>query len=344
MRKAVRYSAINAKIDKMYSRLLMNTDYIELCHLDTVKDIIYYLQENSEIEPWLDSHMTASECEVEMQRYKINNLKKLSHYLTDDYKKFIKAFLLQYEIADIKRILRVLQKKQGFESLDKKILIMNHDKNFKIDKDMNIPEFIGTLKKTRYYKLLRSYEDETNDVVLFYMEMNLDKYYYSNLIDISKNFSEEDRKCVKNLLGRKIDILNINWIYRGLKYYHLLPEELINFCILGGCEFGYDDLKKLCYSDNIDEFVEEIKRSEYKFLFDSSNTDIYMDRRSNRYLYYIARKEIPRNSFTIGKFLAYIFLLDYEVKDIGAIMEAIRFNISFEETLNYLVRSYGKIS
>ena len=340
MRKTVRFSAINAKIDNMASKLLKDEDYIKLCHLDTLGEIITYLQDHTEIGKYIENHNLTSEVEKEMQEYKIINLEKLTHYMTDDYKKFVKGFLYEYEISDIKKILRVLQKKEGYDTLASKLLIMNKGKNLDIDSDMDIPTFIKTLKNTRYYRVLQSYQNEENDVVLFYMEMNLDKLYYSTIVNASKGFSEEDKKAVKELLGRKIDLLNITWIYRGLKYYKLLPEELINFCVLGGCKFKYDDLKKFCYVESIEELENEIKKTDYAFLFDSDNTDIYMDRRTNRYLYYIAKKEFSRSTFNIGKFLSYVFLLDFEVKDISAIMETTRFNISFEETRKYLVRSY----
>ena len=340
MRGIVRFSAVNAKIDKMYSNLLDDTDYIKLAHKDNVEEIVKYLKENSEVGSVLENHSTTYEAELNMQIYKIKQLKKLSHYLTDDYKKFANALLYEYEISDIKKVLRVLQKGEGFENLSSKLLIMNRDPNFKIDSDMDIPAFINTLRETKYYRVLQAYQDEENDVILFYMEMNLDKLYYSNLVNATKGFSDEDKKCVSELLGKRIDLLNIMWIYRGIKYYKLLPEELINFCILGGNKLKYDDLRELCYLDDLEEFVNRILKTEYKFLFDATNIDIYMDRRSNRYLYYNAKKEFSKSTFNIGKLLSYIGLLDAEIRDISAIMETTRFNISFEETLKYLVRSY----
>lgn len=340
MRSIVRFSAVNAKIDKMYSNFLDDTDYINLAHLDNVNEIVNYLKDNSEIGELLIPHNRTDEAELSLQKYKLTQIRKLSHYLTDDYKKYINALLLEFEIADIKKVLRVLQRNEGYEDLSSKFVIMNNDPNFKIDSSTDIPTFINSLKNTKYYRVLQSYQEEENDVILFYMEMNLDRLYYSNLVNISKGFTNDDKIAVKNILGKKIDLLNIIWIYRGLKYYKLLPEELINFCIFGGCNLKYDDLRELCYSENLDEFVNKILNTEYKFLFDATNTDIYMDRRSNRYLYYIAKKEFSKSTFTMGKLLSYIVLLDAEIKDISAIMETTRFNISFEETLKYLVRSY----
>lgn len=340
MRSIVRFSAINAKIDKMYSDFLKDSDYINLAHLDNIDEILNYLDDKSKIENLDISSNRTDEIELSLQRYKLAQIQKLSHYLTDDYKKYINALLLEFEIADIKKILRVLQRKEGYENLNSKFVIMNNDPNFKIDSSTDIPTFINSLKNTKYYRVLKTYEDEENDVILFYMEMNLDRLYYSNLVDISKSFNDEDKEAVKEILGRKIDLLNIIWIYRGLNYYKLLPEELINFCILGGCKLNYDNLRKLCYSESLQDFINEILKTEYKFLFDGTNTNIYMDRRSNRYLYYKAKKEFSKSAFNMGKLLSYLVLLDAEIKDISAIMETTRFNIAFEETLKYLVRSY----
>lgn len=343
MREIVRFSAVNAKIDKMYSDLLKDTDYIKLAHMDNVGEISKYLMENSQIgKDFERAYDRTYEAELCMQRYKIKQLKKLTHYLTDDYKVFVNALLYEFEISDIKKVLRILQRNEKIDEKDlsSKLLIMNKDPHFKLDSDMDIPTFINSLKNTRYYRVLQSYQDEEKDVILFYMEMNLDKLYYSTLVNAAKGFSTTDKECVKQILGRKIDLLNIEWIYRGMKYYKLLPEELINFCILGGCKFKYDNLKDFCYLETLDDFVEAIKKTDYKFLFFGTKTDIYLDRRSSRYLYYIAKKEFVKSTFSVGKLISYAVLLRSEVKDISAIMETTRFNISFEETLKYLVRSY----
>ncbi|EFI41616.1 V-type ATPase subunit [Peptoniphilus sp. oral taxon 386] len=340
MRINSKFAVINAKIDSLYSKLLMNTDYIKLAHCNDVHEIIAYLKENTDIGSIFDSYDTVYDIELKMQRYKIEQIRKFSYYFSGNYKRFLNSLLSEFEISDIKKILRVLQRNNGLNNLRSSLIVLGDDSRFKIDTDNTIPTFVEKLKNTKYYKVLQAYEDEVSDVILFYMEMNLDKFFYTELINSTKDFDKTDLECSRKLYGRKVDLLNITWIYRGLKYYKILPEELINFCILGGCDFSYENLRDLCYCENEEEFVNRILKTEYKFLFEGENTELYMDRRINRYLYYNAKKEFRRSNFDIGKFLAFMFLLEYEIKDIGAVIEATRFDISFEETLKYLVRSY----
>ncbi|RVU55680.1 V-type ATPase subunit [Anaerosphaera multitolerans] len=337
MSRTASLAAVNAKVGKLNSKLLKDNDYIELSHLKSVKEIIGYLQNNSEIGSQLNLYDRTYEVQYKMRQYRKRQLEKVSHYFSGDYRKFSEALMSEFEIVDIKRILRALKQKELSDFDLKKLQV---EESFKLTEDSTLHSFINSLKHSRYYKVLHAYENESDDVILFYMEMNLDKLYYNSLVESSKTLPKKDYGSVLKLVGSKIDLLNINWIYRGLKHYNLLPEELINFCILGGNKLKYEDLKKLCYVENVDGLVEQVLNSEYKFLFDSENTDIYMDRRLRRYLYYLAKRESKKGNLTIGKYLAYTFLLDFEVKDISSIMETTRFDISFEEKLKFLARSY----
>ncbi|MGO1580780.1 MAG: V-type ATPase subunit [Peptoniphilaceae bacterium] len=338
------FAAVNSKIEAMSSKLLQDEDFINLAHKDSVREILEYLKINTEIGQSLDIYDDIYEAERKMQVYKKNKLEKIKHYLVDDYKKFLNSLLTEMEISEIKKILRTLQRKEGINDLDGDKLSLGSNSIFQVDSETTIPTFIEKLKKTKYYRVLKPYQDEKNDVILFYLEMNLDKLFYSELINISKSFNKENQKAVSNLLGRRIDLLNLIWIYRGLKNYKLLPEELINFSILGGYVFNYDALQRLCYKENVEEFIEEISKTQYAFLFEGEDMDIYMNRRSNRYLYYIAKKEISKNEFNFSKFLSYLFLLEFEIKDLSAIMESIRFNLTFEDTIKYMIRNYKEVS
>lgn len=337
--KTASLSAVNAKIGKLNSKFLKDEDYINLSHYKTTRDILNYLKENTDVGGELSLYDTTYEAELKMRNYRRAQLEKISHYFSGDYKELSNALMSEFEIEDIKKILRVLQRKNDSQILNYKDLNIDIER-FKIDRNSTIQTFIDSLKNTKYYKVLRAYENESDDVILFYMEMNLDKIYYSSLLEATKKFSKADLEVVSKLIGSKIDLLNVTWIYRGLKYYSLLPEELINFCILGGNRLNYNKLKALCYEETVDSLVETILKTEYKFLFDAEKRDIYMDRRASRYLYYTAKRESIRGVSNIGKYLGYTFLLDYEVKDISAILETTRFDIDFEEKLKFLVRSY----
>lgn len=329
-----RFDTINSKISSMHKDMLDEMDYITLVKKETIPEILTELSSMGFKDVIHDTSMGPVQIERALEKFKYNQIKKLLYYLDGDYKVFLKQFLKYREILELKRVLRFID--MGFN--DSSISQSLKDR-YSINESTTLSSFVDSLKDTNYYRVLQSYKNQSSS--LFYMEMNLDKLYYSEIILASEKLANQDRDKVKKLIGKKIDLLNIVWIYRGIKYYSLLAEELINFCIFGGEDLNYEKLKVLSYSETTEEFVEMILKTKYAFVFDGENIDLYMDRRINRYLYYTAKTEY-KESLGISKVLGFLFLLDYEIKDLGAIIESSRFNISFEETLKYLVRSYER--
>ena len=330
------FNAVNAKMSAMASKFLKDEDYINMARLNSVSQIIEYLK-NTSLSFIFDGDEDSFEAEKKLQVYRINTIKKLSKYFKGVYREFALELLNEFTIMDIKKILRTLKIGDGARTLESRLITLNY-RDYDIKNNSSIADFIGKIKNKEFVKILKPYADEKDDIVLFYMEMNLDKFFYTKLFNLVKNFDRQNKKPALELLGIRIDLLNIIWIYRGLKYYDLSPEELINFTVLGGHYLSFDDLKDLSYS-RLDKFVEKIKSGPYKFLFDGTYTDIYMDRRNNRYIYYLAKSDFLKNS-DFSKFMAFILLLNYEIKDLTSVMESRRFNMSLNRSLNYLVRSY----
>ena len=93
---------------------------------------------------------------------------KLRHYYKGNYLNFVNAAISEFEIDDIKRVLRYLKTKDGRRSLKDRLIVLNSDNL--IEENDTIKTFVEKLKGTKYYKVLRQYVDDAEDVVLFYME------------------------------------------------------------------------------------------------------------------------------------------------------------------------------
>lgn len=331
------FHAAAAKMDKMASELLCDEDFITLIQEEDFESLLGHLKKfpmGEEIEV-TDS---AYDAELKLQHYRRVQLQKLEHYYDGQYKSFVKAVLGQYEYETVKKVLRMLQVNK--DDKESKQSLAREFAKLQIDPVTTIQTFVNELKHTKYYNVLQPYEDEKSSGVLFYMEMNLDKQYYQDLVKISKTFQQDEQRAIRALLGRKIDLYNIIWIYRGKKYYNLLPEELINFSIRGGAKFTFDDMRSLCYMDELEEFVASIRRTEYAFLFDGDRQEVYMHRRMGRYLHYLAKKDFVRATFGFEKFVAYFYLLDDTIKDITTLMETTRFGLDPAEKEKFLLRAH----
>lgn len=339
-----RFTAINTKVRVLKSKLLDKKDYLQLMEKEGLRSQVNYLKENTAYNEVLDNLADVDdiyEVEICLKRYFMHQYNKLIPYFTGEYRKLLKSMLLRFEIEDIKYFLRALDRKDDLSRI-KNTMILNEfysklDIN-KLSKSKSLEEFIEGLKGTVYYNILKPYINEAHQKILFYMEMNLDRFYFNLLKSQSLKLDKEDSILYGEMLGKNIDLLNIQWIYRGLKFYSLSPEELINYTLPNGYEFNYEKIKKMCYSTE-DKLKEIVLSSIYDFLFDTENDiDLFMERRTERYLFYQFLNTFKRGRFDIATVVAYIHLLEYEIRDIISILEAKKYGLSSDEIKEFLVR------
>lgn len=337
-----RFAGINTKIRVLKSRLLKDEDYINLMEKKNVSEQVAYLRDNTVYHDLLE-HISDFEdiqkVEFQLKRYIIIQFEKIIKYFSNDYERFYRALMLRYEVEDLKGYLRAIGRE---EAIDNKLQFVK-DKHYKIDVDKilksnNLDEFIENLQGTIYYDALKPYKNEGDDKIIFHMEMNLDRLYFRSLQAESENLGSIDRKIFENILGENIDLLNIEWIYRGIKYYNLLPEELINYTLPYGSIFTYNELKEMCYSSE-EKLREIVLKSPYALLFEEErDVDLYMEINIKRYLYEKFINVFKKAKLDVGISIAYIHLLEFEIKDIISILESKKYEMSLQDTIGYLVR------
>lgn len=336
-----RFSAVNTKIRVLSSNLLSNSQFIELINCDSLESQINYLKDKTVYGEVLDNTNSIQEVEVQLVRYILKEFGKLLSFFTDNYKEFFKAVLMRYEIEDLKIYIRVLLRGEDKTKISGGSLVTKsyHTIDFEsLYKASNLNELVEMLKGTIYYKALSPYKLEEGTKILFYMEMNLDRLYFNNLFLKAKSLSPEDAGLFLKTLGRNIDMLNIQWIYRGIKYYKLIPEELINYTLPNGTVFNYKKIKEMCYSTE-EQLKQKVLNTKYKFLFDSGHDiDLFMERRIGRYLYYEFLKDFRKSKMDISLFISFIHLIEYEIRDIISILEAKRYDLDLGQTKEYLLR------
>ena len=90
----------------------------------------------------------------------------------------------------------------------------------------------------------------------------------------------------------------------------------------------------------MEELFKITNNSVYGFLLkgEEISTDIYMERRINRYIYYELRDLSRKSPLSIIQTIEYVWLLEFEVRDVISIIESIRYNLSSEEARKFLVK------
>lgn len=339
-----RFAAVNTKVKVMEGQLLKKDDYLKLLESNSIEELIEYIKNNT----WYGSKMTSEQelSIVELEGFFRKNVfekyEKLFHYFYGEYKRFFKILFMRYEIENIKVFLRMIVRKESLERVTDHIIIPNIYSriDYKLLNDARtIDDLIAGLEGTDYQKIISMFKDEEPDKLMFYMEMNLDRYYFKRLISQAKRLESSDSRAVSEVLGRNIDLLNIQWIYRGRRFYKISQEELINYTLTGGKFFGYQRLKDMCYKDRLEDIESMVRTSQYGFLFDDAQDfDIFFESIMERYIYNYFSKLKKEHVMSIVEPLHFMHQLEYEMRDLFSIVETKRYGLPPEESAKYLVR------
>jgi V/A-type H+-transporting ATPase subunit C len=103
---------------------------------------------------------------------------------------------------------------------------------------------------------------ESGDLAL--LECALDEYYYENALEQVKRPSYNNG-LIRNILSSEIDVVNIRTILRMIRD-HIDPGEAKKFLISGGKEFDQRQIDHLLTLHSIEEVVEQLKKTPYRFL------------------------------------------------------------------------------
>ncbi|NMB09123.1 MAG: V-type ATPase subunit [Tissierellia bacterium] len=333
------FAAVNSKISGMGKNLLTDADFDVLMEMDNRDDIVQYLLKNSYYSDLPIKKEGYIFTEQILKRKIMKDIDKLSNFMDSKYKVFFEGLKKHYEYNDIKTILRSIIRRENIDDLNDRLIVLNNGTDINIDTSTSLEDFINSLSSTRYYDLLVRYLDEDLDKILFYMEMNLDRDYYIYISELSKSLKREDSKIFNDYMGEHIDLLNIEWIYRAIKFFNLPREIVFNFTIIGGKNYSLKDLNKMSYM-SVEELRDYVLKGKYKFLFDSEHDiDLYMERRIERYLYYKAKDYMRSTKMNISKTIGYLLLREFEIKDITTVIEKTKFELSKEEAMAYLIRT-----
>lgn len=342
-----RFAAINAKIKALESLLLEKKDYEQLISMKESEEIIRYLKGTKGYGQLLGNVADDVDINHVQHLFKVDIIEKyerMSYYYTDVYKKFYKTLFMRFEIEDIKLYLRAFLRNEPIQHFQTHLLRTKyHQIDFKIlSQATSLGSFVEGLKETPYHNLLKYYLEEDPEKMMFYMEMRLDHYYFKTLYKGIEAFSKEDYLLMAESLGKNIDVQNLQWIFRGLKYYQLSSEELLNYTLNMGYYLKYKDLKQLCYTKDMALLIQCIKETKYSDLFTGHEQDeIFFELNMERYLIQLMMEQKRRHPMSIMDTIVYMHRKEYEVRDMFTLLESKRYHAPIEDVKRFLVYNTG---
>nr|WP_312576383.1 V-type ATPase subunit [Sedimentibacter sp.] len=343
MNPYISYEAINTKIVSKRGHILKRDDWEKLLDFSTVDQITDFLKNKPEIrkafQDMKNNDIHRDSLEIILGNYKTIEIEQILHYCSGPYKEFLITMLMENEISDISLILRKISRGEDLKDIEQRFV---HSENYtKLDynrllSSRSVVQFTENLRGSPYYNGLKTLTNEDAIKREFHIEMKLQVVLYKNLIKKAEKLNDKDKETVNEIIGFKIDLENIQWIYRAISFYDISPEEMLIYSLEGGKKITYRRLKNLCYVKTKEEFKNLVKDYMSFDLFQGvsdSTTDIGIDYN----MYYFLKNNKYNN---IGSVISYIYKLGTIIDDLICITEGIKYKVPKEKLKGYLAHKF----
>ena len=338
------YSGITTKVRAMSAKLLTEKDFDTIAGLQSVTDAVEYLKEKEAYASYMNR--------MDISLYHRGNVEKVLYQsLFDDYsrifrfagmeqKTFLKLYWKRYEVDLINYCLRIVfnHYEKPFD-LEYKKEFFDRYSQISIDKlitSKNINELVDNLKDTEYYNALCRIRD-SEAATLFDYDLALDLYYFLTMWKKGKSILKgKEQKIFLKDCGTKIDLLNLQWIYRAKKYYHMLPPDIYSMTIPIHYRISLDEFKILVETPTLEQFEAEVEKTYYAKKYNYMQTDKTLEQMYKDCLRKLYLTDKRNNPYSVAIIQTYLFLKEEEIYKLTTALECIRYGLPKGETLGYL--------
>ncbi|MDU7164063.1 MAG: V-type ATPase subunit [Anaerococcus vaginalis] len=254
-------------------------------------------------------------------------------FLKGEEKNFFLKYISRFEIQLMQLIVQAIINNHLEDSLN----IIKREKfshNIDVSKDDDFESFVEKSKQGRYYRTLYPFLNENmeRESIIFLISNALNKFYYRDILDETKKLPKKLGNELIDFIGKKIDIFNIEMLFRLKNYFVLNDYEIFNYLIEGGKYLKTDYLKKLSRL-KLDQFKEEILNSQYKDFFLTSYNfyKIKEDSLSEN------SKKLENSKYDLLKLIFIVDMMAISNKNITSILE---FDETFDkdEKKHYIIK------
>jgi len=349
-----KYAFINAKLRARLSKILTAENMEQLVKARSLIDTFSLLRNTpfETVETIYNKTGDIKMGEKELLKQEINLHIELEKHLKGELLDFVKSLVSRYEIYILKFALRLcfdrIVRKRDINVASGYLLRTKIHYNLHIDDIINADDFdtvASALKNTPYFKIIDNNKEQViSRQSIFPIEIELDQYFYSELIKMTDRLDTADCKIAKRMIGVEIDLQNINWLVRFKNFYNMSFDEAIKYSIPSGYNIDKELMSKAFSSKNISELFSgqiEKKYPEIKSIMTAQSSKSYsrlllIEQMLEQIMMYEVRHILMGNPFTIGIMLSYFILKRNEIRKIMTILNAKIFNMD-EDQINSLL-------
>lgn len=329
MGNVIAYSGISTKIRAMQRELLREEDYKKLAQQGISRDKALFL---SSFKPYAElfsaegaEQMHRADVERRLILSVLRDFEKLYRFANTQQRVFMDLYFSHFEVRMIKACLQAVA---GHAEMPQLALYSPYfAKHSKIDlkalsESGTISQFIDRLSGTPYHAILsRLYESGTAGLVDY--ETAIDMRYFNTVWKRKDKLLKPDARTVlERTLGSRIDILNLNWIYRVKKYYKMTPNELYSLLIPVRYRISLAEMKAMAEAPDLPTFAEAERKTRYGPLLAAGRKEgENLGDAADRLLERLYRASARNDPYSIAPINTYFYLKEKEIRRIVSIIE-----------------------
>lgn len=196
-------------------------------------------------------------------------------------------------------------------------------------------QLVENLKGTEYYEPLKKLKD-SQSVTLFDYDLALNLYYFTAMWKERKKFlKKKELELFTRDCGSKIDLLNMQWIYRAKKHFNLKEADIYSLLIPIHYRISVEQIKAMAEASNMDEFFAVLQKTPYARHYNFEQ-DLTIEQMYEDCLYHLYTADRRQNPYSISSINMYLFLKEEELRKLTTAMECIRYGLNSGETLGYV--------
>ncbi len=340
--RAMKNSALSAKVHAMTGKALTNRDYDAMMALKSVPAIALYLIENTN---YADAFCGISAADIHraklerlLREHLRADIKRLIPFMSADAKKFTEITSLGEGIEKIKiclRLIKIGNVKYITEYINQ--IPLGNIAPSDMQNLEGVDDFIELLKDTPYFKVLSVFKGRPDRQKLFRMETALDTFWAEMVHKYAKKYLKGDEvKSVLKVYGTDFDLQNLAFMLRCKKNFEMTDDEIYASIIPKHYRLTKGVISKIVKSGSYEEAVAIIEaETPYGQAF--SKTDRFIEKRQEEYLTLLQKHMANANQYSIQSPVCYIHLRRTETNNIVSIVEGIRYGLPPEKIKEYLI-------
>lgn len=337
------YSGLTTKIRAMQSRLLTPDNFREIVELPNIPAAVAYLRQKpsyaemfSSVE---DSQLHRVKIEQMLRQSVYHDFTKLYNFASLRQRQFLDLYFMRYEIYFLKVCLTNIFDHRNVPldlSAFEDFFTSHSDLDFQLLTASSTPEeFVSRLKGSQYYEPLMTLQN-MDQPTLFDYEMALDLYYFRKLWkDKDKVAEPVPSGGLTKILGSKFDMLNIQWIYRCKRYYHMDHADIYALLIPVNYRISKQEIAEMVECENADALAALISRCYYAKRYKDFNQDA-LEAIYTETLKYILSSGSRQDPYSVTTVYSYLYHKEHEVDRLIIALECVRYRVAPAEAMTHV--------